>query len=156
MLPNWRRTATLPLRLAEKPGLPAMSLAIRKEQPFASLKIQGWRGRGLIAFGYWLVLFSGLFINSSFLFNAAPNGGWFNYAPLNELTTNCGNAVMCTPGMNADFWILGTMMLGVSSLTGALNFVVTILRMRAPGMSINRMPLFSWMITTGRPAPKAR
>src|SRR5712691_9340355 len=56
----------------------------------------------LNAFGYWVILFSGLFLNSSFLFGAAPNVGWFNYAPLSELTANCGNAVMCTPGMNED------------------------------------------------------
>jgi cytochrome c oxidase subunit I len=99
----------------------------------------------LNAFGYWIVLFGGLFLNSSFLFNAAPNGGWFMYAPLSELTQNCGNAVMCTPGMNADFWLLGVLLLGISSIAGSLNFVVTILKLRAPGMTLNRMPLFTWM-----------
>ncbi len=99
----------------------------------------------LNAFGYWIVLFAGIFLNASFLFGAAPNAGWFNYAPLNELTTACGNAVMCTPGMNEDFWLLGILLLGISSIAGSLNFVVTILRMRAPGMTINRMPLFTWM-----------
>jgi cytochrome c oxidase subunit I len=97
----------------------------------------------LNAFGYWVVLFAGLFLNSSFLFNAAPNGGWFNYAPLNELTA--GNAYVATPSLNADFWVLGILLLGVSSIAGSLNFVVTILRLRAPGMTLNRMPLFSWM-----------
>ena len=99
----------------------------------------------LNAFGYWIVLFGGIFLNSSFLFGAAPNAGWFNYAPLSELNTACGNAVMCTPGMNEDFWLLGILLLGISSIAGSLNFVVTILRMRAPGMTINRMPLFTWM-----------
>ena len=99
----------------------------------------------LNAFGFWIVLFGGIFLNSSFLFGAAPNAGWFNYAPLSELTTACGNAVMCTPGMNEDFWLLGILLLGISSIAGSLNFVVTILRMRAPGMTINRMPLFTWM-----------
>src|SRR5690242_14254008 len=61
----------------------------------------------LNAFGYWIVLFGGLFLNSSFLFNAAPNGGWFMYAPLSQTAAGCGNGVMCTPGMNADFWLLG-------------------------------------------------
>ncbi|HZS77672.1 MAG TPA: cytochrome c oxidase subunit I [Ktedonobacteraceae bacterium] len=98
------------------------------------------------AFGYWVVLFGGLFLTSSFLFGAAPNAGWFNYAPLNELTKECGtNAVVCTPGMNTDFWGLGVLMLGISSIAGSLNFVVTILKLRAPGMTINRMPLFTWM-----------
>jgi cytochrome c oxidase subunit I len=100
----------------------------------------------LNAFGYWVVLFGGLFLSISFLFGQAPNAGWFNYAPLNELTSNCGTtAVACTTGLNTDFWALGILMLGVSSIAGSLNFVVTILRMRAPGMTINRMPLFTWM-----------
>src|SRR5258708_948034 len=99
----------------------------------------------LNAFGYWIVLFGGLFLNSSFLFNAAPNGGWFMYAPLSETAAGCGNAYMCTPGMNADFWLLGVLLLGIASISGSLNFVVTILKMRAPGMTLNRMPLFTWM-----------
>jgi len=99
----------------------------------------------LNAFGYWLVLFGGVFLNSSFLFASAPNNGWFNYAPLTELNTACGNAVMCSPGINEDFWLLGILLLGISSIAGSLNFVVMILRMRAPGMTINRMPLFTWM-----------
>src|SRR5438874_4099115 len=98
------------------------------------------------AFGYWVVLFGGLFLSISFLFGAAPNAGWFNYAPLNELTSDCGiNAVICTPGMNTDFWALGILMLGISSIGASLNFVVTILKLRAPGMTIKRMPLFTWM-----------
>jgi len=98
------------------------------------------------AFGYWVVLFGGLFLSSSFLFGAAPNDGWFAYAPLTELTKDCGvTAVYCTPGPNMDFWALGILMLGISSIAASLNFVVTILRLRAPGMTINRMPLFVWM-----------
>ena len=99
----------------------------------------------LNAFGYWVVLFGGLFLNSSFLFGAAPNGGWFNYAPLNEIAAGCGNGVMCTPGMNEDFWLLAILLLGISSISASVNFVVTILKMRAPGMTLNRMPLFTWM-----------
>src|SRR5438132_10026216 len=99
----------------------------------------------LNAFGYWVVLFGGLFLNSSFLFGAAPNAGWFNYAPLNEAAAGCGNGVMCTPGMNEDFWLLAILLLGISSISASVNFVVTILKMRAPGMTLNRMPLFAWM-----------
>ena len=99
----------------------------------------------LNAFGYWVVLFGGLFLNSSFLFGAAPNGGWFNYAPLNETAAGCGNGIMCTPGMNEDFWLLAILLLGISSISASVNFVVTILKMRAPGMTLNRMPLFTWM-----------
>src|SRR5947209_13962156 len=61
----------------------------------------------LNAFGFWVVLFGGLFLNISFLFGAAPNAGWFSYAPHTELTSACGNAVTCTPGLNMDFWVLG-------------------------------------------------
>jgi cytochrome c oxidase subunit I len=98
------------------------------------------------AFGYWVVLLGGLFLSSSFLFGAAPNAGWFSYAPLTELTQDCGaTAVVCTPGANMDFWALGILMLGISSIAASLNFVVTILKLRAPGMTINRMPMFTWM-----------
>jgi cytochrome c oxidase subunit I len=96
------------------------------------------------AFGYWVLLFGGIFLQASFLIHQAPNGGWFMYAPLSEVVA--GHAYQATPQMNADFWILGTTLLGVSSIAGSLNFVVTIFKLRAPGMSINRMPLFAWMI----------
>jgi cytochrome c oxidase subunit I len=98
------------------------------------------------SFGYWVLLFGGIFLEASFLFGQAPNGGWFMYAPLNETLAGCSHGYQCTPGMNADFWILGTTLLGISSISGSLNFVVTIFKLRAPGMSINRMPLFTWMI----------
>jgi cytochrome c oxidase subunit I len=97
------------------------------------------------ALGYWLVLFAGIFINISFFAGGAPNAGWFAYAPLTEAIP-CGTRPgLCSPGTNMDFWILGIQILGVSSIVGALNFVVTILRLRAPGMTINRIPLFTWM-----------
>ena len=99
----------------------------------------------LNAFGFWIILFGGIFLESSFLFGSAPNVGWFNYAPLNEIAAGCGNGIQCGAGMNEDFWVLGILLLGISSISGALNFVVTILKMRAPGMTINRMPLFTWM-----------
>ncbi len=100
----------------------------------------------LNAFGYWVLLFGGIFLQASFIVGQPPDGGWFQYAPLSETGVGCGlHAVQCTTGLNADFWALGTLMLGVSSIGGGLNFIVTILKLRAPGMSINRMPLFSWM-----------
>jgi cytochrome c oxidase subunit 1 len=99
------------------------------------------------AFGYWLLLFGGIFIQSSFLLGQAPDAGWFNYVPLSTAGSSFSPAhVIATPGMNTDFWVLGTTLLGISSIAGSLNFVVTILKLRAPGMSVNRMPLFSWMI----------
>src|SRR5712691_2221569 len=99
----------------------------------------------LNAFGYWGVLFGGLFLTSSFLFGAAPIAGWVNYAPLVEIAAGCGNGIMCTLGMNEDFWLLAILLLGISSISASVNFVVTILKMRAPGMTLNRMPLFTWM-----------
>ena len=90
----------------------------------------------LNAFGYWVFLAGGLFLYSSFLVGQAPNDGWFNYPP---------QALrLFTPGLNADFYSLGVIFIGVSSTGGAINFIVTILKMRAPGMTLNRMPIFVW------------
>ncbi|MBI2953023.1 MAG: cytochrome c oxidase subunit I [Chloroflexi bacterium] len=90
----------------------------------------------LNAFGYWLFLFAGLFMYSSFLIGAAPNAGWFAYAPLTE--------VQFSPGLNIDFWALAILLLGISSTAGAINFIVTTIGLRTRGMSFNLMPLFVW------------
>src|SRR5215212_1136957 len=91
----------------------------------------------LNAFSYWVYLFGSLFMNASWLVGQAPNGGWFGYAPL---TTR-----QFSQGLNIDFWMLGLQILGVSSLAAAFNFVTTIINMRAPGMNLMRMPMFTWM-----------
>ena len=91
----------------------------------------------LNAFSYWVFLLGGVFMNVSWLFNAAPNGGWFGYAPL---TTRA-----YSPGINIDFWVLGLQILGLSSLAAAFNFITTIINLRAPGMKLMRMPIFTWM-----------
>ena len=91
----------------------------------------------LNAFSYWVFLFGSLFMNSSWLVGAAPNGGWFGYAPLTTLHYS--------PGLNIDFWMLGLQILGVWSLAAAFNFITTIINMRAPGMNLMRMPMFTWM-----------
>jgi cytochrome c oxidase subunit I+III len=88
------------------------------------------------ALSYWIFLASGLFMYSSFAFGVAPNDGWFNYVPL------AGKAY--TPALNIDFYNLGLLFLTVSSTVGATNFLVTIFKLRAPGMSLNRIPLFCW------------
>ncbi len=90
----------------------------------------------LNAFSYWVYLLGGIFMNFSWLIHAAPNGGWFGYAPL---TTRA-----YSPGMNIDFWLLGLQILGVSSLAAGFNFITTIINMRAPGMNLMRMPMFTW------------
>ena len=91
----------------------------------------------LNAFSYWVFLLGGVFMNVSWLFKAAPDAGWFGYAPL---TTKAYN-----PGLNIDFWVLGLQILGLSSLAAAFNFITTIINLRAPGMHFMRMPIFTWM-----------
>ena len=101
----------------------------------------------LNALSYWLFLFGGLLLYSSFLFGGAPNAGWFGYAPLTEhaVTTAAGSVgEAITHGV--DFWIVSLQLLGIASLIGGLNFIVTILNLRAPGMTMNRIPLFVWAI----------
>jgi cytochrome c oxidase subunit I+III len=92
----------------------------------------------LNAFSYWIFLLSGVFMYSSFLLGAAPDGGWFAYTPLSDRAFS--------PGINLDFWGLGVMFVGISSTAGAVNFVVTTLKMRAPGMTLNRLPIFVWSL----------
>jgi len=91
----------------------------------------------LNAFSYWVYLLGGIFMNVGFLFGAAPDGGWFGYTPLTTL--------QYSPGLNQDFWVLGLQILGVSSLAAGFNFITTIINMRAPGMTLMRMPMFTWM-----------
>src|SRR3954468_15523391 len=92
----------------------------------------------LNALSYWVYLLGGLFLYSSFLLGGAPNGGWFGYAPNTSI-------VGFLPGRGTDFWIFGLLILGVASTAGAVNLVVTVINMRAPGMSFLRMPIFTWM-----------
>jgi cytochrome c oxidase subunit I len=89
----------------------------------------------LNALSYWIFLFGGIFIYSSFFLGGAPDGGWFGYAPLST----------SLPSHGMDFYALGLQILGVASLLGAINFIVTILNMRAPGMTLMKMPVFVWM-----------
>jgi cytochrome c oxidase subunit I+III len=88
----------------------------------------------LNALSYWIFLGGGIFMYSSFLIHSAPNAGWFDYVPL-ALKRYDG-------GLNIDFYALGLIFNGISSTLGALNIIVTTFKMRAPGMSWNRMPLF--------------
>ncbi len=91
----------------------------------------------LNAFSYWTFLLGALLLNSSFLLGGAPNGGWFGYAPNTSITFS--------PGHNIDFWVFGLQILGIASTVSAVNFIVTILNLRAPGMTLFRMPVFVWM-----------
>ncbi|HEY7668458.1 MAG TPA: cytochrome c oxidase subunit I [Actinomycetota bacterium] len=89
----------------------------------------------LNAFSYWAFLLGGLFLYSSWFLGGAPNGGWFGYAP--NSTTDP------TPGMT--FYALGLLITGIASTAGAVNLAVTVINMRAPGMTFFRLPVFVWM-----------
>ena len=91
----------------------------------------------LNALSLWLFIFGGLMLYSSFILGGAPAAGWFAYAPLNEK--------LYSPTHGMDYWVIGLSLTGVASIAGALNFIVTTINMRAPGMSFNRLPLFVWM-----------
>src|SRR3954470_12575237 len=93
-------------------------------------------------FGYWVFLFGGIFIYSGFVFGGAPDGGWFGYAPLTSTPLSEG----FLPGRGADFWAVGLILLGIGSVATAVNFIVTALNMRAPGMTMMKMPVFVWMM----------
>ncbi len=97
----------------------------------------------LNAFSYWLFLCGGIVLNLPFLITpfvdmrVIPDGGWFGYATLTEKAY--------TPGASIDFWICGLQILGIASMAAGFNFIVTIFNLRAPGMTMLRMPVFTWM-----------
>jgi len=90
----------------------------------------------LNALSYWIFLFSGLLMFASLPLGMAPDGGWFAYVPLTRQLS----------GHGLDFYALGLLLLAVSSTVGALNLIVTTLKMRAPGMTLARMPVFAWSV----------
>ena len=92
----------------------------------------------LTALSYWTYLFGGIFIYSSFFFGVAPDGGWFAYVPL--------NLKEYSPGPNMDFWDIGLSVAEIAAIGAAAEMIVGILRMRAPGMSLNRLPFFCWAL----------
>jgi cytochrome c oxidase subunit I len=91
----------------------------------------------LNAFSYWVFLAGALLLNVSWLFGAAPNGGWFGYANL--------TSKQFSPGLNIDFWTIGLQVLGIASLAAAVNFFVTVVNLRTKGMKLMYMPIFVWM-----------
>jgi cytochrome c oxidase subunit I len=94
----------------------------------------------LNAFTYWSFLFSGLFLYGSVFIGQAPHAGWFAYVPYTSKTYS--------PGLGMDFYSLAIIFLTISTEAGAINFIVTIFRLRAPGMAISRMPLFLYSTLT--------
>ncbi|GAA1520792.1 cytochrome c oxidase subunit I [Kribbella lupini] len=88
-------------------------------------------------FSYWLFLFGGLIASAGFLTpQGAADFGWTAYSPLSDSTRS--------PGIGADLWIMGLYLAGLGTILGAVNFVTTIITMRAPGMTMFRMPIFTW------------
>jgi cytochrome c oxidase subunit 1 len=85
------------------------------------------------ALSYWMVPLSGLLLYSGYAFGGAANAGWTGYVPLSA-----------REGTGIDLWIAGLVLVGTSSILGAINFIATIFKMRAPGMTLLRMPLFVW------------
>src|SRR3546814_15934319 len=90
----------------------------------------------LSAYAFWAYLVGGLCFFGSLFFGLAPNGGWFMYPPLTSMTYS--------PGINADFWLLGIGFIEISAITGAIEILLGILRTRAPGMTLDKMPLLAW------------
>lgn len=86
------------------------------------------------ALGFWLFFFGGVFLNLSWFMGGAPDAGWTSYASL----------ALHSEGHGIDFYVLGLQISGIGTLIGGINFLATIITMRAPGMTYMRMPLFTW------------
>jgi cytochrome c oxidase subunit I len=91
----------------------------------------------LNAFAFWLFPIGGLLLHFSVMAGGAPDAGWFSYAPLSETPYSS------TAGM--DYWIVALLVLGTGSVATAVNLVATVVSLRAPGLTIRRLPLFVWM-----------
>lgn len=97
----------------------------------------------LSAYGFWCYVFGGTIILASMVAGVAPQDGWFMYTPL--------SSSVYSPGINADVWLLGITFVEISAIAAAVELVVSILTVRAPGMTLDKMPLFAWyiLITAG-------
>jgi cytochrome c oxidase subunit 1/cytochrome c oxidase subunit I+III len=91
----------------------------------------------LNAMSYWLVPFGGALLHFSLLAGGAPAAGWFSYAPLSETPFNSTSGT--------DYWVLALLVLGIGSVAGGINIIATVITLRAPGLTIRRLPLFVWM-----------
>jgi cytochrome c oxidase subunit 1 len=91
----------------------------------------------LNALSLWVWLLGAIFFNTSWLFGGGADGGWFGYAP--------NSGVAFTPGHGMDFYAVGLLIMGIGSTVSAVNLTVTVLNMRSPGMTLMKMPVFTWM-----------
>src|SRR5919108_5181713 len=92
----------------------------------------------MTAFGYWTYLWGGIFFYSSFLFGQVPDGGWYAYVPL----TGPGYS----PNQRIDYWLLGLSVAEVAAIGAGIELTVAIMKFRAPGMTLNRLPVYGWSI----------
>lgn len=92
----------------------------------------------LSAFGYWCYVLGGLILLAALLGGVAPDSGWFMYTPLSSKPYS--------PGINADIWLVGITVVEVSAVCAAVEIMVTVLKVRAPGMALLRMPLLAWYL----------
>ncbi|ANY66390.1 cytochrome ubiquinol oxidase subunit I [Paenibacillus sp. BIHB 4019] len=92
----------------------------------------------LNSLSFWMFFFGAMLFNVSFVIGGSPDAGWLAYPPLSELSGS--------PGLGQDFYIWGIQISGIGSLATGINFVVTILKMRAPGMKLMKMPMFVWSV----------
>ncbi|MBP9930939.1 MAG: cbb3-type cytochrome c oxidase subunit I [Rhodoferax sp.] len=92
----------------------------------------------LSAYSYWAYLIGGVVFFCSIFFSLAPSGGWFMYPPL--------SAGVYSKGINADFWLLGIGFIEISAIAGAIELIVGVLRTRAPGMTLAKMPVYAWAV----------
>jgi cytochrome c oxidase subunit I+III len=90
------------------------------------------------AFGYWSFLLGGLLYYSATLFQRVPDAGWFAYTPL--------SGPQFSPDLAIDFWVLGLGVAEVGAIAAALEIIIGVLKMRAPGMTLSRIPLFAWAV----------
>jgi cytochrome c oxidase subunit I+III len=88
------------------------------------------------AASYWIFVAAGIFVYTGLFIGSAPDAGWFDYVPLASKEFS--------PTIGIDFYALGLIFVGISTTIAAINFIVTIFKLRAPGMSLNRMPLFCY------------
>jgi cytochrome c oxidase subunit 1 len=92
------------------------------------------------ALSFWMLPLAGLLLMLGFLTGGAAAAGWTSYPPLSE------DRVLGSPGAGQDLWLMGLTLIGTSSILGAINFLVTIFKMRAPGMTLFRMPILAWTV----------
>nr|WP_246320634.1 cytochrome c oxidase subunit I [Paenibacillus qinlingensis] len=101
--------------------------------------------------GFWLFFAGGVLMNTSWFLGGAPDAGWTGYAPLSSITDSNWGATLEGNLQGTDFYVLGLQIAGIGTLIGGINFLVTIINMRAPGLTYMRLPMFTWsaFVTSG-------